>query len=406
METSQFPKHFRASSPYIREHRDKLFVLLLPSSINGTRLKNLVRDLALLQVLEIRLVLVVEVSCEDAEIVLEADRLTTELEELFSRGLPSSRYRNQKIPVLVKDLAERGAEDSTDNRAWYPVSTLSQTHSFATYQDNPILLVRPITRDQDGLTRGVPVEDAAVAVATHLGADKLIVLLDSMDQDIFREELSSDLSVEAFAGLVEDSPINPATQRTLDAVLRACRNGVQRGHIVSGIDDGALLTELFTADGSGTQVSNDEYLTIRSATQQDTEVILELMHDDVRADSIVPRTNELLLDPKTTVFIAEHDERPVGCVALYKLEEDMQEIGTLIAASKHRDQNIGSRLLARAEKEAIQRGAKKTYVFTKHAVSWFQNHDYDVGDLSALPPACSADYNEERGSTLLIKSLT
>ena len=130
------------------------------------------------------------------------------------------------------------------------------------------------------------------------------------------------------------------------------------------------------------------------------------MQADIDQDRLVPRTRDLLSSDSTTIFLAEHDNIPVGCVALYTLAQGMQEIGTLLAAPKHRDRNIGSRLLSRAETEARNRGASQVYVFTKHAVDWFSRQDYLPASLDSLPVANRASYDHERKSTLLIKELS
>ncbi len=402
MDFHRFARWFRDSSPYIREHRGKVFVILMPdASLQHDRIENIVKDLALLHVLGVKQVLILETPMDERASRIEA------MKKLFARGLPSSRYRNQAIPVIEETFASstashqnQGSESSHDQQQKH-INRLAQI-----LDEGSIALVAP-TIDEAIRNRSydTTVDDSAAAVAQALGADKLIVFHEPASLVHDANVVNSDLSTDAFQDIIEHQDLGEATAYRMRALLHACRQGVNRGHIVSYENDGALLAELFTADGSGTQISTDDYLTIRRATDTDTDAIFDLMQTDIEEDRLVPRTRDLLSSDLTTIFLAEHDNVPVGCVALYSLSQGMQEIGTLLAAPKHRDRNIGSRLLGRAETEARKRGASHVYVFTKHAVDWFTRHDYLPASLDSLPVDALATYDHGRQSTLLIKEL-
>ncbi|UMX91703.1 hypothetical protein MJ581_16275 [Escherichia coli] len=48
--------------------------------------------------------------------------------------------------------------------------------------------------------------------------------------------------------------------------VKACRSGVRRCHLISYQEDGALLQELFSRDGIGTQIVMESAEQIRRAT--------------------------------------------------------------------------------------------------------------------------------------------
>ena len=403
MDFHRFARWFRDSSPYIREHRGKIFVVLMPSaSLRHAQIGNTVRDLALLHVLGIKLVLILEINV--------ANRATSinEIEELFARGLPSSRYRNQAIPVVLETIDSSFEVQPDTNFEERRTLRNEQADRIAKTLDNgSIALIAPsVDQSSNESNYEETVDDVAAAVALRINADKLIVLHEPAYLVRDPNVVNSDLSTDAFQELLAQQSLDTTTAHRMGALLLACRCGVSRGHIVSYETDGALLAELFTADGSGTQISTDDYLTIRRATATDTDAILDLMQADIDQDRLVPRTRDLLTSDSTTIFLAEHDNVPVGCVALYSLTQGMQEIGTLLAAPKHRDRNIGSRLLSRAETEARKRGANRVYVFTKHAIDWFSRQDYLPAPLDSLPVDNRATYDHERKSTLLIKELS
>lgn len=59
--------------------------------------------------------------------------------------------------------------------------------------------------------------------------------------------------------------------------MKACRSGVRRCHLISYQEDGALLQELFSRDGIGTQIVMESAEQIRRATINDIGGILELI---------------------------------------------------------------------------------------------------------------------------------
>ena len=406
MDFQLFARWFRASSPYIRAHRGKRFVILLDQDcLEHANLNKMVRDLALIHVLGAKLILVIEPAerssaQQSAEVLRDC---INSLRERFERGLPTSRHRNQHIELACGDYVQPARAEFSSTETGYDPGRSHQLNVNLLEQDiesEALVLVAPWIEQTSSV---VSVNDLIANLPLALNADKLIIFSDFANE---QNEVNSDLSTEAFAQLVEDGEFEPRTERRLQSLLHACRQGLKRGHIVSSQTEGALLAELFTADGSGIQISNDDYLTIREADSSELDVVFELMQEDLEQDRVVPRTREALSDPSTKVFLAEHDNTPVGCVALYSNTGGMQEIGTLIAAPKHRDRNIGSRLLHRAESEARQRGASHAYVFSKHTRDWFSNHDYMPAELDCLPKDRQKNYDADRRSTLLIKELT
>lgn len=404
MDFQRFARWFRASSPYIRAHRDKRFVVLLDHEcLNYEHLDRITRDLALIHVLGAKLILVVEPPTRSGE--QQAHELSTTVSLLrskFERGLPTSRYRNQHVELVCNDYVL--AQSSTLNTDTVPPNSfdafsLDQKSLEHDIESEALVVVTPSIT---ATSQVISIDHLIAQLSVSLQADKLIVFHEFAQA---QNDINSDLSTDAFARLLESGVFDAETAARLQSLLYSCQHGVKRGHIVSYKTEGALLAELFTADGSGIQISTDDYLTIRQVESMDLDTVFELMRNDIEQDRIVPRTREALSDPSTTVFLAEHDNTPVGCVALYTQIDHMQEIGTLIAAPKHRDRNIGTRLLQRAESEARRRGASHAFVFSKHTSEWFMNHDYVPSSLERLPKEQQLIYDLERKSTLLIKEL-
>ena len=118
-----------------------------------------------------------------------------------------------------------------------------------------IPVISSVAPDEQGLVHNVNADTAAAALAVALGAEKLMVLTDV--EGLYRDWPDSDdviqeISPETLADLMPslDSGMVPKMQACYDAVT----GGVPRATVVDGREPHAVLLELFTAEGVGTQV--------------------------------------------------------------------------------------------------------------------------------------------------------
>ena len=118
-----------------------------------------------------------------------------------------------------------------------------------------IPVISSVAPDVDGVVHNVNADTAASSLATALGAAKLLVLTDV--EGLYRDWPDSDdvigeISPEALADLMPSlaSGMVPKMRACLDAVT----SGVPRATVVDGREPHAVLLELFTAEGVGTQV--------------------------------------------------------------------------------------------------------------------------------------------------------
>lgn len=117
--------------------------------------------------------------------------------------------------------------------------------------------------DQDGTVLNVNADTAAAALATALGAHKLVVLTDV--EGIYAnypdpDSLLSRMSVEEAENLL--TRVDAGMVPKLEACIRAVRGGVPQAHVVDGRSPHSLLLEVFTDSGVGTMIlpdSDDTY---------------------------------------------------------------------------------------------------------------------------------------------------
>ena len=118
-----------------------------------------------------------------------------------------------------------------------------------------IPVVSSVAPDVDGQVHNVNADSAAAALAVALGAEKLLVLtdveglyLDWPDSD----DVIGEISPEALAEILPTLASGMIPK--MGACLQAVENGVPRATVVDGREPHAVLLELFTDEGVGTQV--------------------------------------------------------------------------------------------------------------------------------------------------------
>ena len=133
-----------------------------------------------------------------------------------------------------------------------------------------IPVISSVAPDVEGVVHNVNADTAAGALAVALGAEKLLVLTDV--EGLYRDWPDSDdvighISPEALSELMPEmaSGMVPKMQACLNAVTQ----GVPKATVVDGREPHAVLLEIFTDDGIGTQVLPDVQTTIRTARKDD-----------------------------------------------------------------------------------------------------------------------------------------
>jgi acetylglutamate kinase len=131
-----------------------------------------------------------------------------------------------------------------------------------------IPVISSVAPDENGVVHNVNADTAAAALAVALGAEKLLVLTDV--EGLYRDwphsnDVIGEISPE---GLAEMLPTLAAGMvPKMAACLQAVENGVPRATVVDGREPHAVLLEIFTDEGVGTQVLPGVSIKIRQAKQ-------------------------------------------------------------------------------------------------------------------------------------------
>ncbi|MBI4737295.1 MAG: acetylglutamate kinase [candidate division NC10 bacterium] len=117
-----------------------------------------------------------------------------------------------------------------------------------------IPVVAPTAGDETGATYNINADLVAGEVAAALVAEKLVLLTDT-DGILDRQgRLLSTLTRQDVERLMADGTINRGMLPKVQACLTALKAGVRKTHIINGTRQHALIEELLTPEGVGTEI--------------------------------------------------------------------------------------------------------------------------------------------------------
>ena len=434
MKSDTYVDFFRQTSPYIHKHRGKTFVIAVDGdTVAHANFHRTIHDIALLQSLGIRIVLVHGGRPQIDQCIAQAGeqsqfhnqlRITDsnamqsvkqalgstrwKIEAELSTGLPNSPMHGAQIKAIGGNFITAkpiGILDGVDYQHTGEVRGIDTESIQQQLELGGLILLSPIGFSPTGEAFNLSYQEVAAKTAIAINAEKLILVTDVkgilQDKNLIRS-----LSVPEAKSLQETST-DSAQNKLLGTACFACSEGVNRVHLVSCAEDGALLTELFTRDGSGTLVMQDHSEVIRPAVIDDVGGILDLITPLEEQQILVKRSRELLETEIAQFTLVVHPEgNLLGCAALYPVADSNEgEIACMATDPEFLGQGIATRLLQRLEADAAKMGIKKLFVLTTQTAHWFLEKGFVETELSNLPKQKQPLYNYQRNSRIFSKIL-
>ncbi|HAW2191047.1 TPA: amino-acid N-acetyltransferase [Escherichia coli] len=430
---------FRHSVPYINTHRGKTFVIMLGGeAIEHENFSSIVNDIGLLHSLGIRLVVVYgarpqidanlaahhheplyhkNIRVTDAktlELVKQAaGTLQLDITARLSMSLNNTPLQGAHINVVSGNFIiaqPLGVDDGVDYCHSGRIRRIDEDAIHRQLDSGAIVLMGPVAVSVTGESFNLTSEEIATQLAIKLKAEKMIGFCSSQgvtndDGDIVSELFPNEAQARVEAQ-EEKGGYNSGTVRFLRGAVKACRSGVRRCHLISYQEDGALLQELFSRDGIGTQIVMESAEQIRRATINDIGGILELIRPLEQQGILVRRSREQLEMEIDKFTIIQRDNTTIACAALYPFPEE--KIGEMACVAVHPDYRSSSRgevLLERIAAQAKQSGLSKLFVLTTRSIHWFQERGFTPVDIDLLPESKKQLYNYQRKSKVLMADL-
>ena len=441
----EFVSWFRSVAPYIHAFGGRTFVIAFGGEVvDDGQFIALSHDLNLLASLEVRLVLVhgarpqiesrlrrsklqtqmvsgLRVT-DDAtmEVAKEANgAIRVEIEAQLSMGLVNSPMAGSDIRVASGNFVTAkplGVREGIDLQHTGEVRKVDAVGIQKRLDDGEMVLLSPLGYSPTGEAFNLSLEDVAVSAAIALDADKLIFLMDSPGVFNVRGELLREMTSQKAKNLLghvkkndEDSPaphISEDVAYYLPAAIRACEHGVARTHLICRHTDGAILQELFTHSGIGTMITEMPLESMRQADIGDVGALLQLIEPLETEGILVRRGRERLEMEINQFYVMEHDNRVIGCAALYPFEkEKTAEFACLAIHPSYRGGGRGDRLFHYCEDRARELGFKTLFCLTTRTEHWFLERGFKEKSVSDLPEEKQKLYNLQRRSKVFVKPL-
>ena len=440
-----FVPWFRSVAPYIHKFRNQTFVVgVCGEAIAAGKLQHLAQDLAMVQSMGVKIVLVhgfrpqvnEQLSAKGHaaryshglritdEVALDcaqeaAGQLRYEIEAAFSQGLPNTPMAGSTVRVLSGNFITArpvGIVDGVDFQHSGLVRKVDVAGITRTLDFGAMVLISPFGFSPTGEAFNLTMEEVATSVAIALQADKLLfvtevpgILTQPGQPESEDNPIDTELPLAVAEKLLAELP--PATHPTdtafyLQHCVKACKHGVERSHIIPFAMDGSLLLEIYVHDGVGTMVIDEKLESLREATSDDVGGILQLIAPFEKDGTLVKRSRTEIERDVGNYTILEHDGVIFACAALYPYPESRTaEMAALTVSPESQGQGDGEKVLKRVEQRAKAMGLDSIFVLTTRTLHWFLKRGFTQVDPDWLPESRKRKYNWDRKSLVLVKKL-
>ncbi len=270
--------------PYIREFQDKTVVIKYGGSamVSTVLRQKVLEDIALMNFMGINVVIVhgggkhiteissrLGIKSEFVNGLRVTDSETMMVTQMVLAGLINkdivadiNLHGSKACGLSGKDgsliLAKKKSDDGVDYGFVGEVVSINSDLLNIMKDNGYISVVSPLGVDENGDSLNINADVVAARIAQELKANKVIYLTDVdglfMDKDDDTTLISS-LDVETCKELKEEGVIAGGMIPKIDACMKALESGVEKVHIINGTIEHAIILEMFTDSGIGTQIS-------------------------------------------------------------------------------------------------------------------------------------------------------
>lgn len=284
----------REALPYIRRFKGKTFVVKLSGKVTGepSNLASLCEELALLHQVGIRVCVVHGGGKQLTELaeqlgveqtIINGRRVTNDATLDMAKMIFAGKINTDILAALRRRgveavgisgvdgnivLAERRPPKEILNRETGEREHVDFGHVGDVLEINDRLLrvlldhdympvVSSLGADDEGRVFNINADTIAAEIAVRLQAEKLVMLSD-VDGIYLRPgergSKISRLSAEGIEALIDEGVATGGMIPKLQSIVEILRRGVRSAHIIEGSARNALLSEVFTDEGTGTMI--------------------------------------------------------------------------------------------------------------------------------------------------------
>lgn len=164
---------------------------------------------------------------------------------------------HKRAPHIVVD--PNGEEKEVDLGLVGEIQSINTEIIDVLTQNDYIPIISPIGVDETGETLNLNADTVAGHIASHVEAEKLIILTDVpgiLSDPDDPESLIKKVNIEETIELIEQGVVKDGMLPKVLTCMNAIENGVSSTHIIDGRIEHSLLLEIFTKRGIGTMITS------------------------------------------------------------------------------------------------------------------------------------------------------
>ncbi len=150
------------------------------------------------------------------------------------------------------------AKDGADLGLVGEITGVNKNMLLSLVEKKSIPVICPLAQDteDENVYYNVNADSAASAIAASVGAEKIVFISDTHGIEV-KGKLVSSLTETNARELISEGVIKGGMIPKTEACIEALKGGVNKAHIISGLNTRALLLEIFTDMGVGTEIFRD-----------------------------------------------------------------------------------------------------------------------------------------------------
>ncbi|HLC14868.1 MAG TPA: acetylglutamate kinase [Thermodesulfovibrionia bacterium] len=164
------------------------------------------------------------------------------------------RFIQARKKVIERVSAETGESEIIDLGLVGEVEKVDPRVILSLQNQGFIPVIAPIGVGQENVTFNINADYVAASVASALKADKLVLLTDVSGILDMNKQLMPSLNAKDVFELENQGVISGGMIPKVSACLESLNQGVAKAHIIDGRISHALLLEIFTQKGIGTEI--------------------------------------------------------------------------------------------------------------------------------------------------------
>lgn len=266
--------------PYIKKFNSKIIVIKYGGSIGSKDFINFTRDVVLMKLLGLNPILV-----HGGGLEISKELQKNNIESKFINGLRVTCKKTMKIvenvlfkkinKQIVKMIIRNGGKsigisgnkfnmlrvkkftsglNGADIGRVGEITSVNKKLMKKYLQNDMIPVITPVGINHKGETFNINADHAAAKIAACLKAEKLIILTDVEGIIDNKNKLISSINKKNINKLIKDGVIQKGMVPKVKNMIDALSEGVNKAHIIDGRIKNAIILEMFTDSGIGTEI--------------------------------------------------------------------------------------------------------------------------------------------------------